>query len=130
MRCGGPRQGARDKGRRTMPDEERVAIVGMGGIFPSSPSPEQLWANVLAGVDTSREVPPGRWLLHPNEVYDPSPGQPDRVYSRRGCFLDAFTPDLAGLNVRPDLIRELDSVFHVTLHAGRQAFQSAVTHTL
>jgi acyl transferase domain-containing protein/3-hydroxymyristoyl/3-hydroxydecanoyl-(acyl carrier protein) dehydratase len=102
----------------------------MGGIFPSSPSPEQLWANVLAAVDTSREVPAGRWLLGPDEVYDPTPGLPDRVYSRRGCFLDAFTVEATGLDLPADLLRGLDPVFHLTLHAGRQAFQSAVTHHL
>ena len=27
----------------------RVAIVGMGGLFPSAATPDRLWADVLAG---------------------------------------------------------------------------------
>src|ERR1022692_4239599 len=101
----------------------RVAIVGMGGLFPSSATPERLWADVLAGADRSRDVPPGRWMLDPDAIYDPTVGAPDRVYSRRGCFLDSIPLD-------PALPAELDSVFHLTLYAGRQAFGSGVTHTL
>ncbi len=66
----------------------RVAIVGMGGLFPSSATPERLWADVLAAADRLRDVPPGRWMLDPDEVFDPAIAAPDRVYSRRGYFLE------------------------------------------
>ena len=31
-----------------MPELPRVAVVGVGGLFPGAASPEQLWRNVLA----------------------------------------------------------------------------------
>ncbi|HZY84853.1 MAG TPA: beta-ketoacyl synthase N-terminal-like domain-containing protein, partial [Gemmataceae bacterium] len=113
-----------------MPAEPRVAIVGVGGLFPSAPGPERLWANVLRAVDASRDVPPGRWLLDPAVAYDPAVAAPDHVYSRRGYFLDDFAVDVAGLDLPPDLLDQLDPVFHLALHAGRQAFASGVTRTL
>ena len=45
-----------------LPSGQRVAIVGIGGIFPQSATIEQFWANVKNGIDTAREVPPGRWM--------------------------------------------------------------------
>src|SRR5690242_9506862 len=98
----------------------RVAIVAMGGLFPSAPSPQHLWEQVIAGVDAAREVPPGRWLLDPRDAYDPAIARADRVYSLRGYFLEDIPLDPSGLDVPPDLLAELDPVFHLALHAGRQ----------
>ncbi len=108
----------------------RVAVVGMGGLFPSAATPERLWADVLAGIDRSRDAPPGRWMLDPDTVFDPTAAAPDRVYSRRGCFLDAIPIEGAGLDLPADLLAALDPLFHLTLYAGRQAFASCVAHRL
>ncbi len=105
----------------------RVAIVAMGGLFPSAASPERLWAQVLAGADAAREVPRGRWLLDPRDAYDPAIARPDRVYSLRGYFLDEIPLDPAGLDLPADLLARLDPVFHLALYAARQAFESGVT---
>ncbi len=107
-----------------MSAEPRVAIVGMGGLFPPAADPERLWADVLATADQSRDVPPGRWLLDPDAIFDRAVAEPDRVYSRRGCFLDGVPRDAC------DPAGALDAVFHLTLAAGRQAFASGVTHRL
>ena len=74
-----------------------VAIVGIGGLFPDSPDLDTFWNNVREGVDTSREVPDGRWVLPPELAFDPERGAPDKVYSTRACFLDEPELDLTGL---------------------------------
>jgi hypothetical protein len=102
----------------------------MGGLFPSANSPERLWTRVLAGADAAREVPPGRWLLDPRDAYDPAIARPDRVYSLSGYFLDEISLNPAGLGLPADLLAQLDPVFHLALHAGRQAFESGVTKHL
>ena len=104
---------------------ERIAVVGLGGVFPDSPSPADLWNHVLRAADTCRDVPPGRWLLDPDDAFAPGAPAPDRVYSRRGCFIDGFHLDPVGLDLPADLLAGLDPVFHLALHAGRQAWQSA-----
>ena len=105
----------------------RVAIVGIGGIFPDSPDLQRFWDNIVNGVATAREVPPGRWRLDPSDAYDPQVGRPDHVYSTRGCFIDGFQFDPTGLDLDPDLITRLDPVFHLSLHAARAAWQDAET---
>ncbi|HMB06182.1 MAG TPA: beta-ketoacyl synthase N-terminal-like domain-containing protein, partial [Isosphaeraceae bacterium] len=109
---------------------ERVAIVGIGGIFPGSPDLERFWANIAGAVDATSEVPPGRWPLDPADAFDPRVGTPDRVYSTRGGFVEGFRLDPDGLDIEPDLLARLDPMFHLALHAGRQAWRDAVTTDL
>lgn len=108
----------------------RIAVVGMGGVFPASPRPADLWAHVLGAADTCRDVPSGRWLLDPDEACSPGGPRPDRVYSRRGCFIENFTYDPTGIDLPADLLAGLDPVIHLTLHAGREAWCSARTVNL
>ena len=116
--------------------EAKIAIVGMGGIYPSAAgqrfatSPDELWELVLHRTDTAREVPPGRWLLSAEEAFDAAPGKPDHVYSKRGCFLDLPPLDLTELDLPSGLVAELDTVYRLTLHAGVEAFRSAATDNL
>ena len=71
----------------------RVAIVGCGGIFPGAPELESFWRNIEVGRDAARDVPPGRWLLDPDDAYDAEIGKKDHVYSKRACFVEDFKLD-------------------------------------
>src|SRR3954449_6890003 len=111
-------------------ENERVAIVGIGGVFPGSPDLERFWANIAGAVDATREVPPGRWAIEASEAYDARVVQPDRVYSTRGGFIEGFRLDPEGLDLDPELIGRLDPMFQLALHAGRQAWRGAATEGL
>ncbi|QXE92021.1 type I polyketide synthase [Geomonas subterranea] len=109
-----------------------VAIVGMGGIFPDAPELTTFWENIRNGKSAAREVPAGRWALPADAAFDPEAGKPDHVYSKRGCFIDAVPAPsgLSGLHIDPKLAEGLDPAFHLLLHAGKRAFDSAVTAKL
>jgi acyl transferase domain-containing protein/3-hydroxymyristoyl/3-hydroxydecanoyl-(acyl carrier protein) dehydratase len=104
---------------------EPIAIVGFGGVFPGARSLDEFWQLIERGVDTSRPVPAGRWVLDPQSIQSPVPGTPDRVLTDRGCFIEGFQLDPAWLNLPADLLRELDPSVHLLLEAGRNAFASA-----
>src|SRR5207244_6455503 len=95
---------------------------GFGGLFPGAADMRQFWTNVAGGVDASREVPPGRWPLPPSEVLAAGIALPDKVPSSRGYYLETIP-------IEPGL-ETLDPVFHLIVHVGRAAFQSAVTNDL
>lgn len=105
---------------------ERVAIVGIGAIFPGATTPEEFWEVVRGGVDTAQEPPAGRWVLPVDDAYDARVATPDRVSSRRGCFIDAAI-SLEGFAIPQADLQRLDPMFHLVLHAGREAWQSAET---
>ncbi|MDP7249574.1 MAG: polyketide synthase, partial [Planctomycetota bacterium] len=116
-------------------NSEKVAIVGMGCIFPQSPDPESLWSVVANGINTSGEPPPGRWLLSTEDAYSPEVPSPDKVCSRRACLIEDIPLDIAGshgsgLNVDSDLASQLDPLFHLALYAGRQAWEDTKTEQI
>ncbi|MBW1704958.1 MAG: acyltransferase domain-containing protein, partial [Deltaproteobacteria bacterium] len=115
-----------------MNNSQSIAIVGIGGIFPGARDLDQFWANVLNGVNSTKQVPDGRWLLSAEDAYNSGKGAADKVYSTRGCFVEGFSPELISeeLDISRALIEELDPMFHLALYAGHQAFRDAVTEDL
>jgi acyl transferase domain-containing protein/3-hydroxymyristoyl/3-hydroxydecanoyl-(acyl carrier protein) dehydratase len=111
----------------TLSHEPRIAIVGIGGLFPGASDLRQFWANVAAAVDLSRDVPPGRWPVHPADVVAAGAAVPDKVATSRGYYLDEIPTDCSGLNVDRATLAKLDPVFHLILQAGKQAFSDCVT---
>ena len=103
-----------------------IAIVGIGGIFPGAMDVAQFWSHVEAGRSLSREVPAGRWPLGMEDVYAPHLAA-DKVYSKRGCFVEEFECDLDELDISREQLNRLDPMFHLLLHAGRAAWRDAVT---
>ncbi|WP_235486555.1 beta-ketoacyl synthase N-terminal-like domain-containing protein [Streptomyces roseoverticillatus] len=59
----------------------------MAVLFPGAPDLATYWRNLTAGTDAITEVPSGRW---DPSFYDPAAagGRADRVYCRRGGFVD------------------------------------------
>ena len=108
-----------------MNEQQPIAIVGAGGIFPGAPDLERFWKNISEGTCSAREAPAGRWPLPARDVFDPQKGAPDKVYSLKACFIENFKLDPAGLDLRETFIERLDPVFHLALHAARQAFLDA-----
>src|SRR4051812_5528173 len=114
----------------SMGQDDAVAIVGFGGVFPGSADLEGFWTNIAGGVDSTREVPPGRWILGPARAYDPKVPKLDKVYATRGGFVEGFRPDFDGLDLDLELVDRLDPMFHLALHAAAQAWNSARTEAI
>ena len=105
---------------------ESVAIVGMAVRLPGAQDQlARYWQAIVHGMDCSRDVPPHRWMLPPEACYDPQPGQSDRVYCRRGYFLEPFVPDLEGLDIDPSVVAQLDPLVQLVLDVGARAWRSA-----
>lgn len=95
--------------------QEGIAIVGIGGLFPDAPDLARFWELIKNGKSTAREVPPDRWQLPKELLYNPEVGKLDHLYCTKGCFL-AETPQL------PEL-EGMDPLFHLLLAAGRACLQ-------
>ena len=105
-------------------ERRAIAIVGAAGRFPGASNLDALWRQVLERRSAAREVPAARWPVERDELLDPA-GGPDRLISTRGCFLDPFAVDAAGLQVDQALVDSLDPLHQLALSVGVDAFRGA-----
>ena len=112
-----------------MNDPSPIAIVGLGGLFPGAPDLDTFWRNLVAKVDAIRQVDSGRWILDPQDAYADQLA-PDKTYSTRCGLVDGFSFDPACYDVNADLLRCLDPLYQMVLHAGKGAFDDGVTHSV
>jgi acyl transferase domain-containing protein/3-hydroxymyristoyl/3-hydroxydecanoyl-(acyl carrier protein) dehydratase len=110
--------------------EPRIAIVGMGGLFPGARSLDEFWQNVVAGIDASREVPPGRWPFDAADVIAPGTAVADRVPHSRAYYLNEIPCESTELDIDAGLLSRLDPAFRLILAAGVQAFRDARTDSV
>ncbi|MEU8252226.1 beta-ketoacyl synthase N-terminal-like domain-containing protein [Nonomuraea sp. NPDC048916] len=92
--------------QRPAPDDEPIAIVGIGCRFPSGVhSPEQLWDLVAEGRSVLDDFPTDRgWDL--DTLFDPEPGKSGKSYVSKGGFLETaaeFDADFFGISPREAL---------------------------
>ena len=112
---------------QTMKNRTPVAVVGMGGVFPRASDLNTFWQNIVSKTPTVSEVPEGRWIVPPYAMFHPEP-MPDKAISKKACLVQAdFGFDSEGFALDATMIRELDPLYHMVLHAGRAAFADCAT---
>lgn len=94
-----------------------VAVVGVGGVFPSAPDVSTFWNNILSCHDASVEVPRERWVDEPPWFHGRK--EADRVSSLRVCLL-AHTPQPKAQFKEP-----LDDLSRMSLAAAEMALEDA-----
>ena len=113
-----------------MDNNQSIAIVGIGGVFPGANDLESFWENIVTAKDCAREPPEGRWLLPLEDVFAAGGTQADKVYSKRACFVEEFPLDLQGLSISGEELDSLDPMCRLLLQAAAQAWRDSVTTTL
>ncbi|MEU0838909.1 beta-ketoacyl synthase N-terminal-like domain-containing protein [Streptomyces sp. NPDC005962] len=110
------------------PPAPPVAIVGMSVLLPGSPDLDTYWRNLTGGVDAITDVPSGRWDA---EFYDPrgatgTPAAPDRVYCRRGGFVDPYAEvEAARFGIMPNSVSGTEPDQLIALRVAAAALADA-----
>jgi len=101
-----------------------VAIVGMACRFPGARDLFAFWDNVLAGRDSTRDVPSSRWDA--GVFFDPDSSANDRVSCRRGGYLDEpIDVDPARFGVMPLAVEGGEPEQFLVLDAAHAALADA-----
>ncbi|OKK16037.1 beta-ketoacyl synthase [Streptomyces sp. CB00455] len=104
-----------------------VAITGMAVLLPGAPDLAAYWHNLTAGVDVIGEVPPGRWdrdYYYPGSASEPAAA--DRVYCRRGGFVDAaLEVDVTRFGIMPHSVPGTEPDQLIALHVAASALADA-----
>jgi acyl transferase domain-containing protein/acyl carrier protein len=104
---------------------EPIAIIGMGCRFPGDANdPESFWNLLQNGVDAVSDIPPERWNME--ELYDPNPDLPGKMYVRRlGLLKDVDKFDAQFFGISPDEAINMDPQHRLLLEVSWSALENA-----
>ncbi|BAV98003.1 non-ribosomal peptide synthetase [Lysobacter enzymogenes] len=104
--------------------DEGIAIVGLAGRYPRSPTLAAFWDNLKAGVDCVGEIPAERWSL--DGFYDPDPAAHGKSYSKWGGFLDGVADfDPRFFNISPREAPMMDPQERLFLMCAHETLEDA-----
>src|SRR5262245_47957703 len=104
----------------------RFAIVGYAARFPGAPDADGFWDVLREGRDAISEVPKDRWDV--DEFFDPEPGAPGKVVTRRAGFVDdvtGFDAPFFGMSTRE--VRSMDPQHRLLLETAWRAVEHSGT---
>src|SRR4051812_19560099 len=87
---------------RNKKGHHKIAIVGTGSIFPGAINSKDFWLNILAEKDFIKDVPATHWLKE--DYYDVNDKTGDKVYCKKGAFLDDISFDPIEFGMPPNLL--------------------------
>ncbi len=114
----------------------RFAIVGYAARFPGAQDADEFWDVLREGRDAISEVPKDRWDV--DEFFDPEPGVPGKVVTRRAGFVDdvtGFDAPFFGMSTREVRLMDpqhrllLETAWHAVEHSGTAPTALANTNT-
>lgn len=107
---------------------EKIAIVGLGCLFPGADTTEKYWENLVRGRDHASPLSAAETTVDPAVYYHPVKGTADKIgYSRNGHIRD-FHFDASGYALPADELETLDNLFKWTLYAADQALKQSGYH--
>ncbi|MCC3776963.1 type I polyketide synthase, partial [Streptomyces sp. UNOB3_S3] len=106
-----------------LPRRVPVAVVGLAALLPDARDVEQGWRLILGRRNAMRDVPPTRWLI--DDYYDPVPGTPRRIYTRRGAFLPTVDFDPTAYGIPPKSLASTDTAQLLALLVADQVLRDA-----
>ena len=105
---------------------QRFAIVGYAGRFPGARDADEFWDVLREGRDATSEVPKDRWDV--DEFFDPEPGAPGKVVTRRAGFVEdvaGFDAPFFGMSTRE--VRLMDPQHRILLETAWRAVEHSGT---
>jgi len=100
---------------------EKIAIIGLGCLFPGAETPEQYWHNLLARQNTTSTATAAQMGVDPNLFLAPGKGVQDKYYCMQGGYINGFKFDPHGYHLPADFLASLDDLFKWPLYVSREA---------
>lgn len=111
-----------DSAENPIESTPRFAIIGYAARFPGAADAEEFWDVLREGRDAISEVPADRWDAE--EFFDPEPGAPGKVVTRRAGFVEdvtGFDAPFFGMSTRE--VRLMDPQHRLLLETAWRAVE-------
>ncbi|MCG8476580.1 MAG: hypothetical protein MI784_14020 [Cytophagales bacterium] len=106
-----------------MSKKEKIAVIGMGGLFPGSATLDEFWKNLLENRDLVSQSDDEVFGASPSVFYDEEKGKLDKCYALRGGYVKNFQFDPEGYQLPAELLEKQDSQFKWSLYVAQEALK-------
>ena len=100
----------------------KIAIVGMGGIFPKANNKEKFWENIVNAKDTFTNFPEKRW--NKELYYQPKYFSLSTSYCDQVAYVDDEQLDYSILKILPKRIKQMDRTQKIGLLIAHEALKN------
>ena len=101
-----------------------IAIIGISCRYAGAKNPKEFWENLKNGIDSVKEVPPGRW--EEKNWYHPDQDHPGTSYSKSNGFLDEIDKfDPLFFEISPAEAQFMDPQQRIFLEEAYHAIEDA-----
>ena len=102
---------------------EKIAVIGIGCVFPDAMDFTEYWRNIIEGKDSVRDLSGEFWEA--SDFYDPDPKAPDKFYTTMGAMVDPIEFDSMEFGISPMVMQATSTEQLFSLIAARQALIDA-----
>jgi PfaB family protein len=107
-----------------MVNKDKIAVIGMGALFPGSETLEQFWENLLGNKDLVSNARFEDFGADPALFFHEEKGKLDHCYALRGGFIRDFKFDPTGYQLDAGLLNRQDHLFKWSLYVAKSALQA------
>uniref|UniRef100_A0A8W8JHV5 Carrier domain-containing protein n=1 Tax=Magallana gigas TaxID=29159 RepID=A0A8W8JHV5_MAGGI len=107
-----------------MNEDNDIAIVGIGCMFPGADNVDEFWQVLINGEDHVREIPPERFIVE--AFYDPDPDHPHKTYVKKAGLIkkhDEWDNKFFGISDKE--AEQVDPQQHFLLESVHMALEDA-----
>jgi len=100
---------------------QKIAIIGMSGLFPGSSTNEEFWNNLLQGKDLTSMATEEDFGVSPDNFFKDGKGIVDKCYSLRGGYIRDFEFDPKGYELSEDFLVAQDKLYQWSIYVAKEA---------
>ncbi len=100
---------------------QKIAIIGMSGLFPGSSTNEAFWENLLQGKDLTSKANEEDFGVAPDNFFQDEKGIIDKCYSLRGGYIRDFEFEAEGYALSADFLSKQDKLYQWSIYVAREA---------
>ena len=104
---------------------DKIAIIGMGCLFPEAQNPEQFWDNLIKKRDVTSNLRAEDLGTDPQFYFHPQPGVSDKICYCQNGHIRNFQFDPQGYHLDRSYLESLDRIYQWSLYAAGQAIQDS-----